>query len=296
MNGVFVFNKPKGITSHDVVYLFRKKFNIKKVGHTGTLDPIATGVLPICIGKGTKIAQYISSDNKEYLATFQFGFETDTLDVTGKTIKYNDVVPSLEEVVLALKNFQGQIYQKPPMYSALKVNGKKLYEFAREGIEVEIKPRLIEIEKISLIEQMSKETFKILVKCSSGTYIRSLIRDIGHLLNTCATMVELKRTRTGIFNLEDSIDENDLKNLSVKELEKFLIPIDKALYNFESFIYPDEFYDKVINGVFYKTTKLNFENPEMLKLYCKNKFIGIGEYKEDENTMGIKIKKRLIGE
>lgn len=295
MNGVFIFNKPKGITSHDVIYMFRKKLNIKKVGHTGTLDPIATGVLPICIGKATKIAQYITAEDKEYIATMKFGIETDTLDITGDIIHSDGRIPLAEEVVESLVAFKGEIHQKPPMYSAIKVKGRKLYEYARDGIEVDVQERLVKISDISLLKKVSTDTFVIKINCSSGTYIRSLIRDIGYSLNTFATMTDLVRTRSGNFNIDNSIDEITLKASTIDDLKKSLIPIDAALNDFEAFEFPDEFYFRALNGVPFKT-QVDIKENKLLRLYCKNEFIAIGEYKTTEEFSGIKIKKLLIGD
>ena len=174
--------KPKGMTSHDVVGRLRRVTKIKQIGHTGTLDPFATGVLPICIGKSTRLIEYLE-DDKEYLATVQFGKNTDTYDLDGEVVATFDKKVSEDDVRIALKSFEGEISQMPPIYSAIKVNGKKLYDYARAGQEVEIKPRTVFISKIELVEfNQEKQEAKLLVACSKGTYIRSIAYDLGNNL------------------------------------------------------------------------------------------------------------------
>ncbi|EFI42275.1 MULTISPECIES: tRNA pseudouridine(55) synthase TruB [Peptoniphilus] len=295
MNGILIFNKPKGISSHDVVYILRKKMKIKKIGHTGTLDPIATGVLIMCIGKATKISQYIMSDTKEYIAKISFGYETATLDSTSEPIKKTDYIPPINEFKNILNSFIGNIEQIPPMYSAIKVNGQKLYELARQGKTIELKKRKITVYNIELLKQVDYKSYYIKIKCSSGTYIRSLIRDIGYSLNSLATMEELTRTKSGEFTIENSISEDKFLSLDNEEIENFIIPIDKALYKYNYYNINDNFYKKLINGVPYKT-KLDFKNNELLRIYCKNEFIGIGKYIDSFDFNGIKMEKMLMGD
>ena len=184
--------KPKGMTSHDVVGRLRRITKIKQIGHTGTLDPFATGVLPICIGKSTRLIEYLE-DDKEYLATVQFGKNTDTYDLDGETIATFDKKVSEEEVVIALRSFEGEISQVPPIYSAIKVNGKKLYDYARAGQEVEIQPRTVFISKIELVEfNEEKQEAKVIVACSKGTYIRSIAYDLGQNLGCGAYLSALE--------------------------------------------------------------------------------------------------------
>lgn len=292
INGIIIFNKPEGITSHDVVYILRKKLNIKKIGHTGTLDPMATGVLPMCIGKATKISEYFLKSDKEYIAEFEFGYETKTLDRTSEVIERNTNIPTKENLKSILKEFKGKISQVPPKYSALKVNGKKLYELAREGIEVDIKPRTIEIYELEILKQINEKTFEIRVKCSSGTYIRSLIRDIARKLNSLATLTNLKRIKTGNFMIDSSITKDELDKLSVEDIKNKIIKIDDALNNMGTYEIPRNFYERLINGVKFRKI-LNFNNGELIKIYCKDEFIGIGEYISSDNFMGIKMKKML---
>ncbi|MGO1579813.1 MAG: tRNA pseudouridine(55) synthase TruB [Peptoniphilaceae bacterium] len=292
MNGIVIFNKPKGITSHDVVYMLRRKTGIKKIGHTGTLDPMATGVLVMCIGKATKVSEYITVHDKNYVADFSFGYETDTLDSTSAVIKKTDYIPEKESLEKVLESFTGKIKQIPPRYSALKINGKKSYELAREGIKFEPKEREVEIYNLKILKQLSKNSYRISITCSSGTYIRSLIRDIAYKLNSLATMESLIRTKVGNFKIEDSIDKEFLNKEDIKSLESKIIPIDKSLSDFKSFEIPEIFFNKIINGVAYRKS-LDLEKNEYLKVYCKNIFIGIGQYISEKDFKGIKIKKML---
>lgn len=211
MFGVLNIYKPKGMTSHDVVAVLRKKLNIKQVGHTGTLDPFAEGVLPVCIGKATRLIEYFD-DDKEYLATIQFGCATDTYDIEGKITKTGSKKVTREEIQNALKNFEGEITQIPPIYSAIKVNGKKLYEYAREGKEINIEPRKVNIFKIELKDfNETSQQADILIKCSKGTYIRSIANDLGENLGCFGHLIKLIRTQAGKFRVEESIRLNTEK-------------------------------------------------------------------------------------
>ena len=230
MFGFLNVYKPKGITSHDVVSKLRRATGIKQIGHTGTLDPFAEGVLPICIGKATRLIEYLD-DDKEYIATVQFGANTDTYDLEGQIAEKFDKKVFEDDVKVALKNFEGEISQTPPIYSALKVNGKKLYEYAREGKAVEIKSRLVNIYKIELLSfDYDKQTAQILVSCSKGTYIRSIAYDLGKILGCGGYLIRLVRSKAGQFNIENSVRdftenvENNLINpLNVLSLPQFEI-------------------------------------------------------------------------
>lgn len=210
MNGILIIDKPKGITSRDVVNKVVKAFNTKKVGHTGTLDPIATGVLAICVGKATKLVSYLTDHEKEYIATVELGTRTDTLDNTGTILEDVKCIKTKEEIINALNNFKGKYMQEVPIYSAVKINGKKLYEYARNNEEIELPKREVEILNIELLEDIkyenNKTLFKFKCKVSKGTYIRSLIRDISNFLNTVGIMTDLRRISLGDFKIEDSID------------------------------------------------------------------------------------------
>lgn len=225
MFGFLNIYKPKGITSHDVVSILRKITKIKQIGHTGTLDPFAQGVLPICIGKATRLIEYLQ-DDKEYIAQIQFGQNTDTYDIDGKVTENFDKKITADDLKNILPEFIGEISQLPPIYSAIKVNGKKLYDYARKGESVEIKPRKVTISKLELLDfDIEKQTAKIIVGCSKGTYIRSLAFDIGKKLGCGAFLSELTRTKAGTFNIENTVS---LENLKAKEdvKNKLINPID----------------------------------------------------------------------
>lgn len=206
--------KPKGMTSFDVVARLRRVTKIKQIGHTGTLDPFAVGVLPICIGKATRLIEYLD-DDKEYLATVQFGKDTDTYDLDGAVTKTYYKKITQEDLISILDDFRGEIEQLPPIYSAIKVNGKKLYEYARKGEEVEIKPRKVFISKLELESfDYEKQKAKILVGCSKGTYIRSIAYDIGQKLDCGGYLTALERTKAGMFNKEQAKPLDDFKYFS----------------------------------------------------------------------------------
>lgn len=294
MDGLLIFDKEKGITSHDLVYKVRKKLGIKKVGHTGTLDPMATGVLVISIGKGTKTSDYILSSDKVYEAKIKLGVLTDSYDITGKILEEEDVCFTDEDIKDALFKFTGKISQRPPIYSALKVKGKKLYEYAREGKDVEIKKRDVEIYKNELLDFNGKDEFTILVHVSKGTYIRSLANDLGRSLGTFGTLTELRRTRSGSFKIEDAIKVSAFEKLSIEEIKEKILPMDLALIDFKRIDIPKSFCEKFIMGQFYKLKeKLNDEN---YRVYSENKFLGIGELKKKDGEFFLKMKKNLIGD
>ena len=227
--------KPKGMTSFDVVARLRRVTKIKQIGHTGTLDPFAVGVLPICIGKATRLIEYLD-DDKEYLATVQFGKDTDTYDLDGTVTNTYDKKITQEDLISILDDFRGEIEQLPPIYSAIKVNGKKLYEYARNGEEVEIKPRKVFISKLELENfDFEKQEATILVGCSKGTYIRSIAYDIGQKLNCGGYLTALERTKAGLFNREHSIplenfgEVSDVRNKLVNPID--VLPLSKVELN-----------------------------------------------------------------
>ena len=234
INGVVVVNKPQNWTSHDCVAVVRRVIGVKRVGHTGTLDPMATGVLPVCVGTAARINEYLDYDTKTYDCVMKLGIITDTLDIWGEVLEERSV-PDMDEAVIAetIMGFTGEISQIPPKYSALKVAGKKLYEYARAGQEVEIKPRKINIKYISVnnIDLENKE-ISFTVECSKGTYIRSLCADIGEKLGCGACMSGLVRTKTGVFTLDDTVDIEAVKKMSREELVSKLFPTDYPLVQF----------------------------------------------------------------
>ena len=270
MDGIIIINKPKGYTSHDVVNIVKKKLNISKVGHTGTLDPNATGVLPILIGKATKISKYLIEHNKTYIAELALGEKSSTGDIEGEIIEKQEL-PNLEEhqIKQVLESFIGKQMQTPPIYTAIKINGKKAYEYARSGQTIELKPREIEIMDISLVNfEKGSITFK--VKCSKGTYIRVLCEDIARKLGTVGLMKELCRTRVNEFNIEQSTDLKELKATDLINIEEIFIKKPKIeLNNKQAQLF--------LNGV-----KLNTANPdEIYRIYRNEQFLGIGVIKNN---------------
>lgn len=274
MDGIIVINKEKEYTSHDVVAKLKKKLNISKVGHTGTLDPNATGVLPILIGKGTKFSKYLINHDKIYEVELELGKKTDTADIEGKEIEEKNVDEKYikENLLQVLESFVGKQEQIPPMYSAIKKNGKKLYEYARAGEKVEIEPRKIEIYKIDL-NKYDKNIISFVVSCSKGTYIRSLCEDIAGKLNTVGYMKNLKRLQVGKFNIKDAvyIDDIDLKNVN-----EHLITLEEILRETPCINLSEKKLKLFINGV--QLTANNIDG--LYKIYVANKFIGTGTIKK----------------
>lgn len=242
MNGVILINKPKGITSRDVVNEVCKILKTKKVGHTGTLDPIASGVLVVCVGKATKLVDIITSANKEYVATVKLGLLTDTLDLDGEVLKKEKVTIRKEELINVLNSFLGKYEQEVPIYSAVKVNGKKLYEYAREGKKVNLPKRMVEIKEIELIN-LTDEEYKFKVLVSKGTYIRSLIYDINRKLNVIGVMSDLVRTKQGIFNIDDAYTLEDIKTGNYK-----MYTITDVLKNDNCVVINDKLFNSIKNG------------------------------------------------
>ena len=229
-NGILNINKPEGWTSQDVVAKLRGRLHIRRVGHTGTLDPMATGVLPVCFGKATRIIEYYDDDFKTYEAEMKLGMVTDTLDSTGTVLETKPVDVSEEDVIQTIDSFRGWITQIPPKYSALKVNGKPLYKYAREGVEVEIKSRKIYVEDIQPVEvNLGENRILFRVTCSKGTYIRTICDDIGKKLGCGGTMTALQRIQSGCFRVEDARTLPEILEMTDEELERCVIPMDETL-------------------------------------------------------------------
>lgn len=229
-NGILNINKPEGWTSQDVVAKLRGRLHIRRVGHTGTLDPMATGVLPVCFGKATRIIEYYDDDFKTYEAEMKLGMMTDTLDITGTVLETKPVDVSEEDVIQTIDSFRGWITQIPPKYSALKVNGKPLYKYAREGVEVEIKSRKIYVEDIQPVEvNLGENRILFRVTCSKGTYIRTICDVIGKKLGCGGTMTALQRTQSGCFRVEDARTLPEILEMTDEELERCVIPMDETL-------------------------------------------------------------------
>lgn len=276
MDGVLIINKPKGFTSHDVVNVLRRELNIKKIGHTGTLDPSATGVLPVLIGNATKISKYLIEHDKTYIAKMEFGIKTDTLDSEGQVVEKQKVREiKKEEIVKTLESFLGKQMQTPPIYSAIKLNGKKAYEYARQGEKIDIPPREIEIYDIKFLEY-NNNILDFQVKCSKGTYVRTLCEDIAKKLDTIGYMKELKRTEIDLFKIQKSITIEDIKNKKV-DIEKNLISIEDVFINKPMIVLDERKLRLFLNGV-----KLTFNKEEGLyRIYNNDDFIGLGIVKNN---------------
>lgn len=279
MNGVLVINKLKDYTSRDIVNIVGKELGTTKVGHTGTLDPLATGVLVLPIGRALKISELLTAEKKEYIADVILGYETDTLDVTGTIINKNNPTVTVDKLKEVLGSFKGKSMQEVPMYSAVKVKGKKLYEYARNGIKVIPPSKEIEVYSIDLISDIItlEDTIEFTIKCevSKGTYIRSLIRDIGYKLGTYGTMKELIRTKQGIFTINNSYTIEDIKEGNYK-----LLSIREALPNIKVTKVDDKLLKKIKNGM--KVDKF-FDEDMSLIVDKNNKEIAI--YKNIDNNM-----------
>lgn len=282
MNGIINVLKPPGMTSHDVVYFIRRTLNIKKVGHTGTLDPNAAGVLPICIGKATKVTQYLLEKNKKYRAELTLGASTDTQDKYGKIISESPVDTTNEDINKVFNQFIGEIDQIPPMFSALKQNGKKLYELARENKVVERKARKVTINDLKILN-IDKNKILFDVDCSKGTYVRTLCNDIGLKLNNYGYMSFLLRTEVGVYNISNSYTLDEIKMFSDNgRINEIVTSIDYPLVYYKNLYLDERFYDIIINGGKINLSKSkecikDINIGEKIKVYCKDEFIGIGK-------------------
>lgn len=297
MNGVLIIDKPEGLTSHDVVGRVRRALKTRSVGHTGTLDPFATGVLVVLVGKATRLAQFLDKADKEYLATIQFGYSTDTGDRTGLQIA--DCGLRIEEIAerltasnleKALAKFRGEIWQTPPMYSAKKVGGKKLYELARKGVEIERQPVKIKISELEIVENFENQSAIVRVVCSAGTYIRVLAEDIGKELGTGAHLAELRRERAGSFDLSQAVTLEELESLAAENrVEEVLISPNDALAHFPFVILDETAVARTLNGMKTKVS-LNFSDAEFVRLCdeCGN-LVAVGVFDEQEQAVQPRI-------
>ena len=287
MNGIINVYKEKGYTSHDVVAILRKIAGQKKIGHTGTLDPDATGVLPVCLGRATKVCDLLTDHDKTYETVLLLGKTTDTQDISGEILKEHPTEHLNEaEVIKVIENFKGTYDQIPPMYSALKVNGKKLYELAREGKTVERKSRKVTIYQIH-IKKIQLPRVRMEVTCSKGTYIRTLCHDIGNRLGTGGCMEELTRTKVGRFELKDSLKLEELSDLAQNgRLEDALIPLDQMFSELQSVVPAEKYISKAYNGNDFFKNQLSedgkFCSGEKVRVYdAQGHFIGVYRYMED---------------
>lgn len=283
MDGVIVINKPLGRTSHDMVGFCRKLFGIKKVGHTGTLDPDATGVLPVCIGKATKAADMLTASDKAYRAQLVLGMTTDTQDASGEILTEQPVDVSREDVEKAVMSFVGEIEQIPPMFSAIKKDGKKLYELARAGITIEREKRKVKIFGIEICEiDEDKGTVTIEVSCSKGTYIRTLCEDVGQKLGCGAYMNTLVRTKSADFTLPDSFSQEELLEMKEKgTLDSAVIPVDKLFLKYDAVSLDAFLAEKAKNGV--RIRKKGLTDGAYYRVYDENNiFLCISKYTNGE--------------
>ncbi len=281
-------DKPEGITSFIGGAIVRRVTGEKKTGHTGTLDPMATGVLPVAVGgNAPRFIELLPSHDKGYRASFRLGTTTDTLDITGTVLSTNDNIPDEETVKKAISHFKGEIEQLPPMYSAIKKDGKRLYELARQGIEVEREKRIVTIYNCDFVSYKNGE-YTIDVKCSKGTYIRSLISDIGEMLGCGAVMTALRRTLSNGFSIEDAHTEEELK--SAEDVSQFLIPVDKALSAYPSVKVSEAQAKRFRNGGELDATRLHTKLvPSLYRVYSpENVFLGLGEFRENETNLFVK--------
>ena len=285
MEGIIVVNKPKGITSFDVIRKLKKIFKTKKIGHTGTLDPLATGVMLVCVGKATKLASDLEAKDKVYIADFDIGYATDTYDIEGKKIAENTIEISKENLEQSIKKFIGNIKQVPPMYSAIKIDGNKLYHLARKGIEIERPERDVTIEYINLLDFKDNKA-KIETKVSKGCYIRSLIYDIGQDLETYATMTALQRKQVGDYSLEDSYSLEQIEEMVLNNDFKFLKTIEE-IFSYDKYsLQTEKELTLYKNGNTVKI-KENLENKKY-RIYFQNEFIGLANIENSNLLKGYK--------
>ena len=295
--GVILVNKHKGVTSHDIVFKIRRLFGTKKVGHTGTLDPLATGVLPVLVGRAAKAAEYLLSENKKYIAELKLGVTTDTEDITGTILSKTDTLPTKSEFFDACRQFVGEIQQVPPMYSALKVNGEKLVDLARRGIEIEREARKITV--YSLEPEAINEAeglYRISVACSKGTYIRTLCKDIGERLGCGATMTELIRTESGTFNINDSYTIAELEEMDLEKRLSLLTPVESLFTEAPAVTLPD-FYAKLCRSgceIYQSKIKTNLALGAFVRICDKNGFFALGQVKDYEGGSAIKSLKLFV--
>ncbi len=277
MDGIVNVDKPLGITSHDVVYRLRKILKIKKIGHTGTLDPEASGVLPMCVGKGTKLAEYLTAADKQYMARLQLGAFTDTQDALGEILESFEVNVTEEQICDAVKGFVGEIMQHPPMYSAIKIDGKKLYELAREGKTVEREPRKITIHSIEIKNiDLKNGAVDMLVDCSKGTYIRTLCNDIGAALGCGGHMSALRRTKSGRFEIEKAYTLEEIERMAEAQTFDFLTPVGEALPEYEKIVLAERNANRVRNGI--KILVEGLSEGEIYRVFDeKNQFLALAQ-------------------
>ena len=300
MQGILVVNKSKGMTSHDVVARVRRIFKTRQVGHTGTLDPDAEGVLPVLIGRATKLSDILTSEEKSYVARVKLGLVTDTYDISGAVKEENTVNVTEEDIKKTADEFLGVQMQIPPMYSAIKIDGKKLYQLAREGIEVERPAREIEISKISCFDfDLKNSSFSLEVCCSKGTYIRSLCHDLGKRLGCGAVMSELLRTKSGAFTIDMAHSLEEISESFEKgEAENLLISIDAALGAYPKVLVSEENAKKIRNGLRLRTNQLGIgtaKENDVFRFYDSNGLLCLSSViRDDSGSLVLKLEKTFF--
>ncbi|MFI3173858.1 MAG: tRNA pseudouridine(55) synthase TruB [Bacillota bacterium] len=301
MHGILNIHKEKGYTSHDVVAVVRRILHTKKVGHTGTLDPDATGVLPICVGKATKLSDLIMDGKKTYVTTVFLGKTTTTEDASGEVLEEKIVDFDEEKIREVVQTFIGEIEQIPPMYSAIKVNGKKLYELAREGVEIERKKRKITIHGIEILEFLPPNQFVMKVDCSKGTYIRTLCADIGKALGFGAYMATLERTATGTFSIDHAVTLGELENLvEGDKLDEVLLSMETMFSHLSKVVILEKFHKLLCNGAklysdFFSEVVGELSQGEMVTVFdYEGNFIGLYHVSVSEGTVSVKPFKMLV--
>lgn len=291
MDGILIIDKPAGITSHDVVARVRRILKTKRVGHTGTLDPFATGVMVVLVGQATRLAQFLDRDAKEYIATVQFGFETDTGDLTGrpKSKGQSPKLVDLERLKSVLPGFLGEIEQVPPMFSAKKIDGKRLYEHARKGVEIERKPVAVTIFELEILSTTPDAgAVEMLVVCSAGTYIRTLAEDIGRRIGVGAHLSSLRRTRAGKFALDDAVTLDELADEGVTQSN--MIAMEAAVSHLPPFSISEERVVKTRNGLSTRVFDSVYQAGEQVRMIdTGGTLIAIGAYDDAENVIQPKV-------
>lgn len=285
MIGVLNINKPRGVSSSFVVVKLKKLLNTKKVGHMGTLDPLAQGVLSICVGRATKLFDYFLKKQKTYIATFEFGYQTSTLDLEGEIEEKTKILPTKEDLIFATQKMLGKSFQLPPKYSSKKIAGQKACDLVRSGKEVELKPCEIEIYDFKLLNEVSANTYEFKITCSAGTYIRSIARDLASVVGSLATMTKLVRTKSGNFTLDTAIDFDSLENINLKEK---LIPLEEVLKDYKKIEITNEQLKTLLDGKKLYINEILSQNKHLeidinkdsddcfYKIICNNSIVGMG--------------------
>jgi len=296
VSGILIVNKHAGVTSHHIISICRRLYNTTQVGHTGTLDPMATGVLPVLIGRAVKASEYVMAGEKQYVAEMELGYTTDTEDNTGEVLtRYEGPFPAPEEVISCAAGFVGSIWQMPPMYSAIKIGGRKLVDLARAGQEVEREPRQVEIGRL-VCTPMGERTYRLNVTCSKGTYIRTLCADIGKKLGCGAVMSALTRVRSGSYTLEEALPISRLEEMEYAQRLALPRPVETLFTHLPSVSLPD-FYTKLIRGgapVYQKKIHTDFPDGQLVCLWNRQQFFALGRAEVNENESVIRSEKLFI--